>query len=141
MEETKKNLKSLTKYAIKYFEELLKKYGKGKERKTEIAIFDVVEIKTVAANNEKLYVNRAEGFIGYGKDLKKEEFISECSDIDDIIAFTKDGKMKVVRNAEKVFVGKDIIHVAVWKKNDERTTYNCVYLDGKTEPVLQNVLT
>ena len=79
MEETKKNLKSLTKYAIKYFEDLLKKYGKGKERKTEIAIFDVVEIKTVAANNEKLYVNRTEGFIGFGKDLKKEEFISECS--------------------------------------------------------------
>ncbi|HRH56432.1 MAG TPA: DNA gyrase/topoisomerase IV subunit A [Chitinophagales bacterium] len=132
MEETKKNLKSLTKYAIKYFEDLLKKYGKGKERKTEIAIFDTVEIKTVAANNEKLYVNRVEGFIGFGKDLKKEEFISECSDIDDIIAFMKDGTMKVVRNSEKVFVGKDIIHVAVWKKNDERTTYNAVYLDGKS---------
>lgn len=132
MEEAKKNLKSLTKYAIKYFEELLKKYGKGKERKTEISVFDVVEVKTVAANNEKLYVNRAEGFIGYGKDMKKEEFIAECSDIDDIIAFMKDGTMKVVRNAEKVFVGKDIIHTAVWKKNDERTTYNCVYLDGKS---------
>lgn len=132
MEEAKKNLKSLTKYAIRYFEELLKKYGKGKERKTEIALFDVVEVKTVAANNEKLYVNRAEGFIGFGKDLKKEEFISECSDIDDIIAFMKDGTMKVVRNSEKVFVGKDVIHVAVWKKNDERTTYNCVYLDGKS---------
>lgn len=132
MEEAKKNLKSLTKYAIKYFEELLKKYSKGKERKTEISVFDVVEVKTVAANNEKLYVNRVEGFIGYGKDMKKEEFIAECSDIDDIIAFMKDGTMKVVRNAEKVFVGKDIIHTAVWKKNDERTTYNCVYLDGKS---------
>ena len=132
MEETKKNLKSLIKFAIKYFEDLLKKYGKGRERKTEIAIFDVVEIKQVAANNEKLYVNRTEGFIGFGKDLKKEEFISECSDIDDIIAFMKDGTMKVVRNSEKVFVGKDIIHVAVWKKNDERTTYNAVYLDGKS---------
>ena len=132
MEETKKNLKSLTKYAIKYFEDLLKKYGKGKERKTEIAIFDTVEVKTVAANNEKLYVNRAEGFIGFGKDMKKEEFVSECSDIDDIIAFMKDGTMKVVRNAEKVFTGKDIIHVAVWKKSDERTTYNCVYVDGKS---------
>ncbi|MCB0508107.1 MAG: DNA gyrase/topoisomerase IV subunit A [Bacteroidetes bacterium] len=132
METTQKNLKSLTKYAIKYFEDLLKKYGKGKERKTEIAIFDTVEVKTVAANNEKLYVNRAEGFLGYGKDMKKEEFISECSDIDDIIAFMKDGTMKVVRNAEKTFVGKDIIHIAVWKKNDERTTYNCVYLDGKS---------
>ncbi|MBP6660318.1 MAG: DNA gyrase/topoisomerase IV subunit A [Chitinophagales bacterium] len=132
MEETKKNLKSLTKYAIKYFEDLLKKYGKGRERKTEIAIFDTVEIKQVAANNEKLYVNRVEGFIGFGKDLKKEELVSECSDIDDIIAFMKDGTMKVVRNAEKIFVGKDIIHVAVWKKSDERTTYNCVYLDGKS---------
>lgn len=132
MLETEKNLKSLTKYAIKYFEDLLKKYGKGKERKTEIAIFDVVEVKQVAANNEKLYVNRAEGFVGYGKDMKKEEFISECSDIDDVIVFTKEGNMKVVRNAEKIFVGKDIIHVAVWKKNDERTTYNCVYLDGKS---------
>ncbi len=132
MEETQKNLKSLTKYAIKYFEDLLKKYGKGKERKTQITIFDTVEIKQVAANNEKLYVNRAEGFIGFGKDLKKEEFVSECSDIDDIIAFTKEGMMKVVRNSEKVFIGKDIIHVAVWKKNDERTTYNAVYLDGKS---------
>ncbi len=132
MEETQKNLKSLTKFAIKYFEDLLKKYGKGKERKTEIAIFDTVEVKVVAANNEKLYVNRAEGFIGYGKDMKKEELVSECSDIDDIIAFMKDGSMKVVRNADKVFVGKDIIHVAVWRKSDDRTTYNCVYVDGKT---------
>ncbi|MEN9449227.1 MAG: hypothetical protein RJA25_2517 [Bacteroidota bacterium] len=132
MEETQKNLKSLIKYAIKYFEDLLKKYGKGKERKTEIAIFDTVEIKTVAANNEKLFVNRIEGFIGYGKDMKKEEFVAECSDIDDIIAFMKDGTMKVVRNADKIFVGKDIIHTAVWKKSDERTTYNAVYLDGKS---------
>ncbi|MDB5225816.1 MAG: gyrase/topoisomerase subunit [Bacteroidota bacterium] len=132
MEETKKNLKSLTKYAIKYFEDLLKKYGKGRERKTQIALFDTVEIKQVAANNEKLYVNRTEGFIGFGKDLKKEEFVSECSDIDDIIAFMRDGTMKVVRNSEKVFTGKDIIHVAVWKKNDERTTYNAVYVDGKS---------
>lgn len=132
MDETKKNLKALTKFAIKYFEDLLKKYGKGKERKTEISIFDIVEVKTVAANNEKLYVNKIEGFVGYGKDLKKEEFVSECSDIDDVIAIMKDGTMKVVRNADKVFVGKDILHVAVWKKNDERTTYNCVYLDGKS---------
>jgi topoisomerase-4 subunit A len=132
MEQTQKNLQNLTQFAIKYFEDLLKKYGKGKERKTEITNFDTVEVKLVAANNEKLYVNRQEGFIGYGKDLKKEEFISECSDIDDIIAFTRDGIMKVVRNAEKVFVGKDIIHAAVWKKNDERTTYNAVYLDGKS---------
>ncbi len=132
MEETKKNLKSLTRYAIRYFEDLLKKYGKGKERKTQIMLFDTVEVKQVAANNEKLYVNRAEGFIGYGKDMRKEEFVSECSDIDDIIVFTKESVMKVVRNADKVFVGKDILHIAVWKKNDERTTYNAVYLDGKS---------
>lgn len=132
MEETKKNLKSLTRYAIRYFEDLLKKYGKGKERKTQIMLFDTVEVKQVAANNEKLYVNRAEGFIGYGKDMRKEEFVSECSDIDDIIIFTKETVMKVVRNADKVFVGKDILHIAVWKKNDERTTYNAVYLDGKS---------
>jgi topoisomerase-4 subunit A len=132
IEETKKNLNSLRKYTIRYFEDLLKKYGKGKERKTQIAVFDTVEVKQVAANNEKLYVNRVEGFIGYGKDLKKEEFISECSDIDDIIAFMKDGTMKVVRNAEKIFVGKDIIYASVWKKNDERTTYNVVYLDGRS---------
>ena len=132
MEETKKNLKSLTRYAIRYFEDLLKKYGKGKERKTQIMLFDTVEVKQVAANNEKLYVNRAEGFIGYGKDMRKEEFVSECSDIDDIIVFTKESVMKVVRNADKVFVSKDILHIAVWKKNDERTTYNAVYLDGKS---------
>ncbi|HNF48737.1 MAG TPA: DNA gyrase/topoisomerase IV subunit A [Chitinophagales bacterium] len=132
MEETKKNLKSLIKYAIRYFEDLLKKYGKGKERKTQIMLFDTVEVKQVAANNEKLFVNRSEGFIGYGKDMRKEEFVCECSDIDDIIVFTKESVMKVVRNADKVFVGKDILHIAVWKKNDERTTYNAVYLDGKS---------
>jgi topoisomerase-4 subunit A len=132
MAETQKNLKGLTQYAIKYFENLLKKYGKGKERKTTITNFDTVEVKLVAANNEKLYVNRKDGFVGFGKDMKKEEFISECSDIDDIIAFTKDGILKIVRNADKVFIGKDILHVAVWKKNDERTTYNAIYVDGKS---------
>lgn len=132
MAEAQDNLKNLTKFAIKYFENLLKKYGKGKERKTVITNFDTVEVKLVAANNEKLYVNRKDGFVGYGKDMKKEEFVTECSDIDDIIAFTKEGILKVVRNAEKVFVGKDIIHVAVWKKNDERTTYNTIYVDGKS---------
>jgi topoisomerase-4 subunit A len=132
MAEAQENLKNLTKFAIKYFENLLKKYSKGKERKTIITNFDTVEVKLVAANNEKLYVNRKDGFVGFGKDMKKEEFVTECSDIDDIIAFTKDGIMKVVRNADKVFIGKDIIHVAVWKKNDERTTYNAIYVDGKS---------
>ncbi|MCB9033689.1 MAG: DNA gyrase/topoisomerase IV subunit A [Chitinophagales bacterium] len=132
MEQTKHHLENLVTFAIDYFKELLNKYGKGRERKTQIIKFDTVEVKQVAANNEKLYVNRAEGFVGFGKDLKKDEFISECSDIDDIIAFTQDGIMKVVRNADKVFIGKNIIHVAVWKKNDERTTYNVAYLDGKS---------
>ena len=109
MKEVKHNLRHLTDYAIKYFEDLLKKYGKGRERKTEIRKFDVIEAKSVVANNAKLYVNREDGFIGFG--LKKDEFICDCSDIDDIIAFTEDGKMTVVRIADKVFIGKKILCV------------------------------
>jgi topoisomerase-4 subunit A len=123
------NLEHITEYAIGYYEELLKKYGKGRERKTEIKLFDTIQAKAVAIANTKIYVNRAEGFIGTG--LKKDEFIDDCSDLDDIIAFTKAGKMKVVKVADKVFIGKDIIHVAVFKKNDERTTYNMIYAEGK----------
>ncbi|WP_207493887.1 DNA gyrase/topoisomerase IV subunit A [Aridibaculum aurantiacum] len=122
------DLEHLTDYAVAYYEGLLKKYGKGRERKTEIRQFDVITAKTVAIANTKIYMNRAEGFIGTG--LKKDEFITDCSDLDDIIVFTKSGKMKVVRVSEKVFVGKDIIHAAVFQKNDERTTYNMIYLDG-----------
>jgi len=124
------NLNNLTEYCIQYFEDLLKKYGKGKERKTEIRTFDTIEAKMVAADNKKLYVNREEGFIGFG--LRKDELIGECSDLDDIIAFRKDGKFIVTRVAEKVFVGKDIIHVAVFNKENERLTYNVIYLDGKS---------
>ena len=98
--------------------------------KTEIKNFDTITAATVAANNQKLYVNRAEGFIGYG--MKKDEFVTDCSDIDDIIVFRRDGIYKVVRIDEKVFVGKDIIHVAVFNKNDERLVYNAAYLDAKT---------
>ncbi len=123
------NLEHLTEYAIGYYEELLKKYGKGRERKTEIKLFDTIQAKAVAIANTKIYVNRAEGFLGTG--LKKDEFVDDCSDLDDIIAFTKAGKMKVVKVADKVFIGKDIIHVAVFKKNDERTTYNMIYAEGK----------
>ncbi|MEP6584045.1 MAG: DNA gyrase/topoisomerase IV subunit A [Ginsengibacter sp.] len=123
------HLENLTEYAISYYEELLKKYGKGRERKTAIKLFDTIQAKAVAIANTKIYVNRAEGFIGTG--LKKDEFIDDCSDLDDIIAFTKSGKMKVVKVADKVFIGKDIIHVAVFKKNDERTTYNMIYAEGK----------
>ena len=121
---------NLTDYAVTYYENLLKKYGKGRERKTEIKLFDVIQAKTVAIANTKLYANFADGFVGTS--LKKDEFIIECSDLDDIIAFTKGGQMKVVRVSDKVFIGKDIIHVAVFQKNDERTTYNMIYVDGKT---------
>ncbi len=130
LEQVKHDLAHLTEYTIAYFERLLEKYGKGRERKTEITSFDSIEIKEVVANNAKLYVDRKEGFIGMG--MKKDEFVSDCSDIADIIAFTRDGKFKVVRIADKVFVGKDIIHVAVWLKSDDRTTYNLIYLDGQS---------
>jgi topoisomerase IV subunit A len=123
------HLEFLTDYAISYYEELLKKFGKGRERKTEIKLFDIIHAKAVAIANTKIYVNKAEGFVGTS--LKKDEFVDDCSDLDDIIAFTKSGKMKVVKVADKVFIGKDIIHVAVFKKNDERTTYNMIYADGK----------
>jgi len=128
--QVKHDLEHLTDYAIAWFKHLLEKYGKGRERKTEIATFEEIEAATVVAANAKLYVNRKEGFIGTG--LKKDEFVTDCSDIDDIIVFRKDGKFQVTRIADKVFVGKDIIHVDVWKKGDERTTYNLAYLDGKT---------
>src|SRR5690606_21062160 len=104
------------------------KYSKGRERKTEIRVFDKVEATQVALANAKLYVNRAEGFIGTG--MRKDEFVSECSDIDDIIVFRADGKDAVVRVQEKVSAGKDIIHVAVLKKGDERTIYSAIYSDG-----------
>lgn len=123
------DLDHLTEFSIAYFESLLKKYGAGRERKTEIKLFDTIEAKQVAIANTKVYMNRSEGFIG--TDLKKDEFISECSDLDDIIAFTRAGKMKVVRVTDKVFIGKDILYAAVFNKSDERTTYNMIYTDGK----------
>jgi len=130
--QVEKNLKHLTAYAIEYFRKLLEKYGKGRERKTTITNFDTVMVRQVAAANEKLYVNFKEGFVGYGKDMKKEEYVSDCSDIDDIIIFRRDGIFKVMPVPEKAFVGKDIIHAAVWKKGDERTIYNVIYRDGNT---------
>src|SRR5690349_594369 len=122
------DLEHLTEYAIAYFENLLKKYGKGRERKTEIKVFEVIEAKHVAIANTRIYINRAEGFIGTS--LKKDEFLVECSDLDDIIAFTKRGIMKVVKVQDKVFIGKDILYAAVFRKGDERTTYNMIYTDG-----------
>ena len=128
--EVKNNIANLNDYAIRYYENLLKKYGKGRERKTEIRPFETIQATTVAIANTKLYVNYKEGFIGTS--LKKDEFAFDCSDLDNIIVFRRDGKMLVTKVAEKTFVGKDIIHVAVFQKNDERTTYNMLYLDGKS---------
>jgi len=128
LKEVEYNLANITQYAINYFKKLKEKYGKDKERRTEIKSFENISAAVVAANNAKLYVNRADGFIGTG--LKKDEFVSECSDIDDIIVFRRDGIFKVTKISDKTFVGKDIIHVAVFKKNDERMVYNLIYLDG-----------
>jgi topoisomerase-4 subunit A len=131
LNETLHHLENLTEYAIAWFKNLIDKYGKGRERRTVISGgFETIEVTQVVANNAKLYVDRKEGFVGMG--LKKDEFVCDCSDIDDVIVFRRDGKFMVTRIADKTFVGKDIIHVAVWKKNDERTTYNMIYLDGKT---------
>ncbi|MBW0176327.1 DNA gyrase/topoisomerase IV subunit A [Sediminibacterium sp.] len=130
IKQVKHDLEHLTDFAVAYFENLLKKYGKGRERKTEIKEFDTIQVKQVAIANTRLYINRSEGFIGTG--LKKDEFLCDCSDYDDIIAFTRSGTMKVVKVSDKVFIGKDILHAAVFQKNDERTTYNMIYLDGAT---------
>ncbi len=130
IKEVKHHLENLTDYAVAYYENLLKKFGKGRERKTEIKQFDTIEAKSVAIANIKIYANFADGFIGTG--LKKDELVAEVSDLDDIIAFTKGGIMKVVKVSDKVFIGKDILHVAVFMKNDERTTYNMIYVDGKS---------
>ncbi|MEL7162639.1 MAG: DNA gyrase/topoisomerase IV subunit A, partial [Bacteroidota bacterium] len=130
LKQVKYDLEHITEYTINWYQHLLDKYGKGRERKTIIDVFEKVKVAAVAANNAKLYVDRKEGFVGKG--LKKEEFVADCSDIDDIIVIRKDGKLMVTRMADKTFVGKGILHVGVWKKGDERTTYNLVYLDGKT---------
>lgn len=130
LKEVLHNLKHLTDYAIAYYQNLLDKYGKGRERKTEIKSFQSVTATEVIANNQKLYVNREDGFIGWG--LKKDEFIADCSELDDVIAIRRDGKVKVSRINEKVFMGKDILHVGIWKKGDERMVYNLIYSDGKS---------
>jgi len=129
--EIKNHLANLIRYAVDYFKNLLKKYGKGRERKTEISNFDTIQIAQVAVANEKLYVDRKGGFIGYG--LKKEEYVADCSDIDEIIIFRKDGNYLVTKISDKAFVGKDIMHVAVWKKGEERRIYHAIYYDGKTD--------
>jgi topoisomerase IV subunit A len=128
----KAHLANLIEFAIDYFKGLKETYGKGKERKTEIRIFDDIVASKVAMNNAKLYVNREEGFIGTS--LKRDEFVTDCSDIDEIIIFRKDSKMMVTKVDSKIFVGKDIIHVAVFKKKDQRTVYNYMYRDGTRGP-------
>lgn len=130
MKQVRHDLNNLVDFTVAYYDSLLKKYGKGRERKTEMRLFEAIQAQQVAIANVKLYVNRAEGFIGTG--LKKDEFVTDCSDLDDIIAFTKGGKMKIVKVSDKTFIGKDILHVAVFRKNDERTTYNMIYVDGKS---------
>lgn len=132
IEQVKHNLANLITYAIDYYLNIQKKYGKGKERKTELRIFDTIDATKVAVANEKFYANFEEGFIGTS--LRKDQYLFDCSDIDDIITFRKDGSMKVVKVEAKTFIGKDILHVAVWKKNDKRTVYNMIYREGKEGP-------
>ena len=134
IEEVKNHLKNIIPFAINYFRQIKKKYGKGRERKTELRSFDTIEATKVVANNAKLYVNYKEGFIGTG--LKKDEFICDCSDIDDVIVIRKDGVYLITKVAEKVFVGNDILYAQIFLKNDERTIYNIVYQDGKDGPLL-----
>jgi topoisomerase-4 subunit A len=134
LDEVKNHLKNIIPYTINYFKQIRKKYGKGRERKTEIRSFDTIEATKVVANNAKLYVNYKEGFVGTG--LKKDEFICDCSDIDDVIIIRKDGVYLITKVADKVFVGNDIIYVQVFLKNDERTIYNIIYQDGKDGSLL-----
>jgi topoisomerase-4 subunit A len=133
LEEVKNHLNNIIPFAINYFRQIKKKYGKGKERKTEIRSFDTILATKVVANNAKLYINYKEGFIGTG--LKKDEFVCDCSDIDDIIVIRKDGGYLITKVDDKVFVGNDIIYAQVFLKNDERTIYNIVYQDGKDGPL------
>lgn len=130
--QVKHDLEHLTDFAIAYFTKLKEKYGKGRERQTELRIFDDIEATKVVLRNTKLYVNREEGFVGTS--LKKDEYVTDCSDIDDVIVFLRDGKMMITKVDAKTFVGKDIIHVAVFDKHDKRTIYNMIYRDGKSGP-------
>ncbi|MFL9844433.1 DNA gyrase/topoisomerase IV subunit A [Flavobacterium rhizosphaerae] len=132
IEQVKHHLEHIIDFAIDYFMNLKAKYGKGRERKTELRSFDNIEATKVVLRNTKLYVNREEGFVGTG--LKKDEYVADCSDIDDVIVFLRDGNMMVTKVDVKTFIGKDIIHVAVFNKNDKRTIYNMIYRDGKSGP-------
>lgn len=128
IKEIKHHIDNLVEYTITWFENLKAKYGKGRERKTKIQEIETLEVRDIAIANVKLYANFEEGFVGTG--LKKDQYLFDCSDVDDIVAFTKEGNMKVVKVSDKAFIGKNIIHIAVFKKNDEKTTYNMLYVDG-----------
>ncbi|MBC7607283.1 MAG: DNA gyrase/topoisomerase IV subunit A [Burkholderiales bacterium] len=132
IEQVKHDLAHLTEFAIAYFTRLKEKYGKGRERQTELRIFDDIEATKVVLRNTKLYVNREEGFVGTG--LKKDEYVTDCSDIDDVIVFLRDGNMMICKVDDKKFIGKDIIHVAIFDRSDKRTIYNMIYRDGKSGP-------
>ena len=132
IEQVKHNLEHLIDFAIAYFTRLKEKYGKGRERQTELRIFDDIEATKVVLRNTKLYVNKEEGFVGTS--LKKDEYLTDCSDIDDVIVFLRDGKMMITKVDAKTFVGKDIIHIAIFDKSDKRTIYNMIYRDGKSGP-------
>ncbi|MCX6243719.1 MAG: DNA gyrase/topoisomerase IV subunit A [Bacteroidetes bacterium] len=134
IEEVENHLAHLVDYAIEYFRQIKKKYGKGRERRSEIRNFDTIEAVKVAAATQRLYVNREEGFAGTS--LRKDEFVSECSDIDELIAFRQNGTFIVTKVSDKVFVGQEIIHIAVFNKNDERTVYNLIYRDGKNGKIM-----
>lgn len=138
--EVKADLDNIKNYTVNYYKNILKKHGKGRERRTVISEFETIIASKVVINNAKLYVNRAEGFVGHG--LKKDEFISDCSDIDDVIAITSDGKMMVTRIQDKGYVGKDILYVAIFKKDqDDKTVYNMVYQDGPRGAVMMKRFT
>jgi topoisomerase-4 subunit A len=134
IEEVKNHLANIVAYTINYFQQIKKKYGKGRERKTEMRSFDTIEATKVVVANEKLYVNREEGFFGTG--LKKDEFVSDCSDIDEVIVFLKNGKYIITKVQEKAFFGKGIEHIAVFKRNDNRTIYNVLYRDGRNGGIM-----
>ena len=132
MKEVQHHLDHIIDFAIAYFAKLKEKYGKGRERQTELRIFDDIEATKVVLRNTKLYVNREEGFVGTS--LKKDEYVVDCSDIDDVIVFLRNGTMMITKVDAKTFVGKDIIHVAIFDKGDKRTIYNLIYRDGKSGP-------
>lgn len=133
---TQYNLDHLTDYAVAWYERIRDKYGKGRERRTELREFDSIEATKVAVTNAKLYVDRAEGFFGIGKTMKDAEFVCDCSDIDDVIVFTKDGRYIITKVSEKAFFDKGIYYIGIFKRNDERTIYNVLYRDGKNGPIM-----